>query len=121
MIKQDHGRFCNSCEKTVADFSKMSEEEISTFLKKSQEEHLCIRVKSYQLEENSRAEKFLLKLRKTVSQHVSFTPLRIALITMITSLLTFTSCYIMGKKMDVPIHAYKPNADSTKTKKEKSN
>jgi hypothetical protein len=120
MIKENHGRFCKACEKTVVDFSKMNEEEISTYLKNSKEEYLCIRAKSYQLEDKTASDRFLLKLRSLFNT-ISFTPLRVALLALVTSLLSLSSCF-MGKRMDdVPRYKYSETSksDTTKTNQQK--
>jgi hypothetical protein len=43
-----HGRFCNSCNKTVVDFTKMGEDEILEFISTKQN-HTCGRFRSSQL------------------------------------------------------------------------
>ncbi|WP_300665570.1 hypothetical protein [Fluviicola sp.] len=44
------GRFCQSCQKSVIDFSSKSDDEIKTFLKDKQGENLCGRFQVHQVE-----------------------------------------------------------------------
>ncbi len=49
MTPETQGRFCNSCEKIVIDFSEMSDSEILQFFNKPKTEKICGRFKSEQL------------------------------------------------------------------------
>ncbi len=49
MTPEKQGRFCNSCEKIVIDFSEMSDSEILQFFNKPKTEKICGRFKSEQL------------------------------------------------------------------------
>lgn len=44
------GRFCQSCQKSVIDFTSKSDQEIKTFLKEKQGEHVCGRFHVHQVE-----------------------------------------------------------------------
>lgn len=50
MTPSDKGRFCSSCEKTVIDFTIMSDYEIKDFLRMNQGQKLCGHVKKSQLD-----------------------------------------------------------------------
>ncbi|MEO6454486.1 MAG: T9SS type A sorting domain-containing protein [Ginsengibacter sp.] len=49
MQQKQHGKFCNSCQKTVIDFSKMSDEQLIRFFKK-EKENVCGRFTTNQLD-----------------------------------------------------------------------
>ena len=46
----EKGRYCNSCNKTVIDFSILSDEEIKNYFSKNEREEICGRFKNKQLE-----------------------------------------------------------------------
>lgn len=50
MQPKDNGRHCTSCETTVIDFSKMSDEEVANFFLLNNREPVCGRFKAAQLE-----------------------------------------------------------------------
>lgn len=49
MIPNEHGRHCNSCVKTVIDFTSMSDDEVKNFLLHQKEEKICGRFRTAQL------------------------------------------------------------------------
>jgi hypothetical protein len=53
MTPETQGRFCNSCEKIVIDFSEMSDSEILQFFNKPKTEKICGRFKSEQLKQKT--------------------------------------------------------------------
>ena len=50
MDTNEQGRHCNSCMKTVVDFTNMSDEEVKNFLINKKQEHTCGRFKTTQLQ-----------------------------------------------------------------------
>lgn len=114
MTPVKNGRFCNSCQTAVVDFTKMSDEEIKNFLIKHQSDSLCIRAKSYQLDSRSYFEKTLLKLRDFASLKIRVTPLKIAVLAGVSALLSLSSCF-MGKRCPTDLSAYeaKPKKDTS--------
>jgi hypothetical protein len=50
MTPKDKGRFCDSCSKTVIDFTKMNSNEIQNFITQNQEQRICGHFKQTQLE-----------------------------------------------------------------------
>lgn len=52
MDPNNEGKFCNSCSKTVVDFTKMDKEEIHTYFKQKSGENTCGHFYASQLEEN---------------------------------------------------------------------
>ncbi len=89
------GRHCNSCNKTVVDFTKMDESEIKRYFIVNSNDKTCGRWKNYQLNIPSKTEKLLLDFKDYVSLNVKLNPIKVSLLTLVTALLSFTSC-IMG-------------------------
>lgn len=94
MKKNNLGRHCPSCNKTVVDFTKMSVNEIQNHLTSSTGE-VCGRFKSLQLEQKNGFEKFIFQLRERVS-NFNIKPMRLAFLTLISGITAFTSS-CMGK------------------------
>ena len=49
MKPSGNGRFCDSCSMTVADFTKMTNEEITGYFLKKKDEHICGRYRNDQI------------------------------------------------------------------------
>ena len=93
-----NGRYCNSCEKTVVDFTNFSEVELLNYFRIHKNVDVCGRVKASQLGKQNLFESFLFKNKQFILSKVNIKPLRIVLLGLISGLLTFTtSC--MGKVM----------------------
>lgn len=119
MSKTEAGRHCKACETVVVDFTKMNDNEIKSFMLNYKGESMCIRAKSHQLDTRTKFESFLINIKHFASNRISLSPLRVAVLTAISALLTLSSCF-MGKRMDTPIHAYdQPVKDSVKVEKKK--
>jgi len=96
MSPSSGGRFCASCEKVVIDFTQMSTEEVKNYFQASISQEVCGRFKSPQVGEGSKLEKFIWNLKERIQSSISFVPVRIALVGLLTGLSAFmTSC--MGK------------------------
>jgi len=52
MLPSDNGRFCLHCQKTVIDFSEMTDYEVNTYLHQHKNEHLCGKIKATQSEKS---------------------------------------------------------------------
>ena len=114
MSEQGNGRYCGSCEKVVVDFTKMSNTEMLNFFEHHKGENICGRVKSIQLGKQNAYASFIYKSRQFVADKINITPLRIALLAMISGLLAFTtSC--MGEVIPYEKTA-QPTKDTVKTK-----
>ena len=50
MTENQEGRHCNSCMKTVIDFTRMNDDEVRNFLVSKKEEHVCGRFQNKQLQ-----------------------------------------------------------------------
>lgn len=61
MSKTEKGRFCNSCNKMVIDFSKMKNEKIELYFQINQGENICGNFKNSQINsKNSTKQRFKL-------------------------------------------------------------
>lgn len=89
------GKHCSSCNKTVVDFTTMNESEIKDYFVNHTNDKTCGRWKNYQIYTPSKTEKLLLNFKDYVSLNVKFNPIKISLLTLVTALLSFSSC-IMG-------------------------
>jgi hypothetical protein len=91
MIPNKEGRFCNSCSKTVIDFTKMENTEIKNYLiKNSGKESICGHFKFDQV----KAENKYDNLRNRVSK-IRIKPIKKLVLFSLSLLFSLTSC--MGK------------------------
>jgi hypothetical protein len=100
MQKEAQGRFCLSCEKTVIDFTKMSDKELVNYLQLNRQEHACGHFRSDQvLESGKKTNRFKwLKVSLLFLFGVSF----------------LSSCY----RRTQGCYAYAPEPKHEKNKKE---
>ena len=120
MTKNNWGRHCSRCNKTVVDFTKMSTAEIQNHLASSSGE-VCGRFKSLQLEQKNGFEKIVFQLRERVS-NINIKPMRLAFLTLISGITAFTSS-CMGKvqnSYDENKTDKNPKGDSLKIKQTSS-
>lgn len=96
MTPKDKGRFCDSCSKTVIDFTKMNTYEIQDFLSQNQENRICGHFKQTQLE----SVHLHVPIQTLVSKSVHKLFLLALLITMGTSLLSCTKTNGSKQKID---------------------
>ena len=115
MPKSGIGRYCYSCEKVVVDFTNMTNAELQDYFENYTGDEICGRVKSTHLNKQNRFEKFLFNSKQFVANKISIKPLRIALLGLISGLLTFTT-NCMGAVRPVE-KTTKSNADTTAVKK----
>ncbi|KQB43385.1 hypothetical protein RC62_3092 [Flavobacterium aquidurense] len=94
MLPNKEGRFCNSCSKTVIDFTKMGNTEIKKYLleKKSSQENICGHFKFDQIETANSIKYSNLKNR--ISK-IKVKPIKKAALFSLSLLFALTSC--MGK------------------------
>ena len=93
MLPNKNGRFCNSCDKTVVDFTKMNTIEIQKyFIENSNKERICGHFKSNQVEteENNKYD----NLRNLFSR-IRIKPIKRIALFSLSLIFTLTSC--MGK------------------------
>lgn len=93
MSPNEKGRFCDSCNKTVVDFTKMNDPEIRKyFIENSGKERVCGHFKSSQVVTEETAKYHNLKNRLS---RIRIKPIKIAAMFLLGLLFTLTSC--MGK------------------------
>jgi hypothetical protein len=93
MIPNKNGKFCNSCSKTVVDFTKMENLEIQKYLiENSSKESICGHFKSNQIETKSNIKYH--NLRNRISR-IKIKPIKTVALFSLSLLFTLTSC--MGK------------------------
>ncbi|MBE8724733.1 hypothetical protein [Flavobacterium hungaricum] len=93
MTPNKNGRFCDSCSKTVIDFTKMKNLEIHDYLiKNSGKESICGHFKINQIENQNNAK--YSNLRDRISK-IRIKPIKKAALFSLSFLFTLTSC--MGK------------------------
>lgn len=107
MLKVENGRHCNACNKTVVDFTTYTELEIKDYLVAHQQEEVCGRFKNYQLQTETSIERIFVKFKNYVASNVHFSPIRLALLSILTGILGLaTSC--MGA-VQRPMHQDETN------------
>jgi hypothetical protein len=109
MTPSKEGRFCRSCQKVVVDFRNMNEQQIKNYFQKSSSEHVCGRFKSAQLNEGNKVERFIWQLKERIQTKVGFTPFRVAFLSILTGLVTFTSSCMGAVQREYPNEEPKPD------------
>lgn len=114
MTSSNDGRFCQSCQKVVIDFTQMKAEEIKQHFQNNSKEHVCGRFKSVQLDEGNAFERFVWNLKDKVQSNVSFTPARVAFLSILTGLVAFTSSCMGAVQRDYPSEHQKSDPETGK-------
>jgi len=113
MSPNEKGRFCNSCNKTVIDFTKMNTIEIQKYFdENSSNESICGFYKLNQVENESSSK--YINLRNRFSR-IKVKPIKIIALYSLSFLFTFTSC-IMGKRAEEKPEELIENDTSNKNK-----
>ncbi len=99
MQKTSNGRHCKMCQTNVVDFTKYNVTEIETYFKENGGQKVCGRYKNYQINTPTKFETFVLNLKSYIDLKIKFTPIKIAMLALVSSLLSLTSCF-MGKRME---------------------
>ncbi|UUC44556.1 hypothetical protein [Flavobacterium cerinum] len=91
------GKFCNSCNKTVIDFTKMKDQEIQKyFIENSETKDICGRFKQNQIKTDNKPGYNTIK---NCFDRIRIKPIQKIALFSLSTLLLFTSC-IMGKVAD---------------------
>lgn len=97
MSKNKKGKFCNSCNKTVVDFTKMKNNEIQKyFIENSNNESICGYYKFNQVESEQSTRYTYLRNR---FNRIKVKPIKILALFSLSLAFTFSSC-IMGKRAE---------------------
>lgn len=91
MLKIENGRYCNSCSKSVIDFTKYNNEEISEYFLKQSNDEVCGRFKKYQLKEGNLLENSIVKIKNYTEAKIHFSPIRIVILSLLTGILGLAS------------------------------
>ncbi|WP_298894059.1 energy transducer TonB [uncultured Psychroserpens sp.] len=108
MTPNEKGRFCQSCSKTVVDFTKMNTNEVQTFIHHNKDQRICGHIKQNQLDAIN------LQVSETVfEQHLSFQKLFLLalLLAMGTSLFSCSDDNGRIKKIE-SVEIIEPKIDS---------
>ena len=109
MLPAKNGRFCNSCSKTVIDFTKMTNPEIKQYFNNNlQNENICGHFKLNQVE-TAKSRKY--DLLKTRFNRIKIKPIKAIAMFSLSLVFTLSSC--MGKRV-VDGEPVDPNYDSIK-------
>ena len=114
MSPASNGRHCAACSQTVVDFTHMSAEEIKNYFQKPGKENTCGRYKSYQVGRATVVEKLLMRARSKV-QLIRIRPVQFIILGLISSMLSFSSCFMGKKHTKVTGYTFRPVSDSTHT------
>ena len=93
MSPNELGRYCQLCEKTVIDFTKMSPEEIKVYLKKNGNRRICGRIPRVPIKRiPSKKEQWFNSLRLKINQRIAFRPIRYSLLSLLSVLMVLFGC-----------------------------
>ena len=93
MSKNNQGRHCQLCDKTVVDFTKMSSEEIKEYLLKRGNERICGRIIKEPIKRApSKKEQWFNSLRLKINQRIAFRPIRYSLLSLLSVLMVLFGC-----------------------------
>jgi hypothetical protein len=87
------GRYCQLCDKTVIDFTKMSPNEIKVYLKKNGQKRICGRIPREPIKTvPSKKEQWFNSLRVKINQRITFSPIRISLLSILGLMMALVGC-----------------------------
>ena len=94
MSKNNLGRHCQLCDKTVVDFTKMSSEEIRDYLSKKGKQRISGRImKPAEKRAPSKKQQWFNGLYLKINERVRFKPMRVSLLTCISFLMVVCGCH----------------------------
>lgn len=117
MPKQGEGRYCRSCEKVVIDFSGMSPEQIKMYFENNRGREICGFSRKGQTGEGNIFENRLFLFREFVRVKVKLSPLRTAVLGLISGLIVFTSSCIGKRSGTIPAFQDRYNLEKDSIKK----
>lgn len=93
MSKNNQGRHCQLCDKTVVDFTKMSSEEIKEYLLKRGNERICGRIIKEPIKRApSKKEQWFNSLQLKINKRIGFIPIRVSLLSLLSVLMVLFGC-----------------------------
>ena len=94
MSKNNLGRHCQLCDKTVVDFTKMTSEEIRDYLSKKGKQRICGRIlKPAERRAPSKKQQWFDGMYLKINERVRFKPMRVSLLTCISLLMVVCGCH----------------------------
>jgi hypothetical protein len=109
MSKNDLGRHCLLCDKTVVDFTKMSSEEIRDYLSKKGKERICGRImKPAAKITPSKKQQWFNGMYLKINDRVGFKPMRVSLLTCISLLMVVFGCHHNTAEIKPSVKETKP-------------
>ena len=91
MSPNKEGRHCGLCDKTVVDFTVMSQEEITNYLSHNSKTHICGRILAPRKKEPAIQIK-LNQLYKNIERQIRFKPLRMTLLGSLSLIMLISGC-----------------------------
>jgi hypothetical protein len=91
MSPNKEGRHCGLCDKTVVDFTVMSQEEIANYLTHNSKAQTCGRI-LVPRKKNAAIQIKLNQLYKNIERQIRFKPLRISLLGSLSLIMLFSGC-----------------------------
>ena len=117
MAPNELGRFCQLCDKTVIDFTKMSPDEIKVYLQKNGRKRICGRILREPIKTVlSKKELWFNSLRVKINQRIAFRPIRISLLSILGLMMALVGCNqnaTKNKSKDEVENMAIPKKDST--------
>ena len=117
MAPNELGRFCQLCDKTVIDFTKMSPDEIKVYLQKNGRKRICGHIPSEPIKTvPSKKEQWFNTLRVKINQRIAFRPIRISLLCILGLMMALVGCNqnaTKNKSKDEAENMAIPKKDST--------
>ena len=87
------GRYCQLCDKTVIDFTKMSPDEIKVYLQKNEWKRICGRIPREPIKTvPSKKEQWFNNLRLKINQRIAFRPIRISILFILGPMMALVGC-----------------------------
>lgn len=93
MMPRDNGKYCDSCDKTVVDFTSMSHDQVKEYFLKNSGQKICGHFKATQVTiERPKLHKQLIKLYEHLEQTISINFLKIISLSLITLCMSIVGC-----------------------------
>ena len=117
MAPNELGRFCQLCDKTVIDFTKMSPDEIKVYLQKNERKRICGRIPREPIKTvPSKKEQWFNNLRLKINHRIAFRPIRISILFILGPMMALVGCNhnsTKNKSKDEAENMAIPKKDST--------
>ncbi len=93
MTPNEEGRHCKACDKTVVDFTAMSDEEIKTYLMRKKEIRVCGKFQSHQINPSYTSwQQKLIRVYNYIDREVSYRSVKVVTLLFLTLIMTLSGC-----------------------------